>query len=76
MPTTTSSASVSGSLRRRAMPTCLMVTGPVTKNMRDALERTYHAIPNPKWVVAVGRLRPGWWLLCRQLRGGRRGIGR
>ena len=32
----------------------LMVTGPVTKNMRDALERTYHAAPNPKWVVAVG----------------------
>ena len=32
----------------------LMVTGPVTKNMRDALERTYHATPGPKWVVAVG----------------------
>ncbi len=32
----------------------LMVTGPVTKNMRDALERTYHAVPNPKWVVAIG----------------------
>src|SRR6202030_1198799 len=32
----------------------LMVTGPVTRNMRDALERTYHATPNPKWVVAVG----------------------
>src|SRR5471032_2431146 len=32
----------------------LMVTGPVTKNMRDALERTYHATPNPKWVVAIG----------------------
>src|ERR1700736_4636652 len=32
----------------------LMVTGPVTKNMREALERTYHAVPNPKWVVAVG----------------------
>ena len=32
----------------------LMVTGPVTKNMRDALERTYHATPDPKWVVAVG----------------------
>ena len=31
-----------------------MVTGPVTKNMRDALERTYHAVPDPKWVVAVG----------------------
>ena len=32
----------------------LMVTGPVTKNMREALVRTYHATPEPKWVVAVG----------------------
>ena len=32
----------------------LMVTGPVTKNMRQALERTYAATPDPKWVVAVG----------------------
>ena len=32
----------------------LLVTGPVTKNMRQALERTYAATPNPKWVVAVG----------------------
>jgi len=32
----------------------LMVTGPVTKNMRQALLRTYNATPNPKWVVAVG----------------------
>ena len=32
----------------------LMVTGPVTKNMREALERTYNATPNPKWVVAIG----------------------
>jgi Ni,Fe-hydrogenase III small subunit len=32
----------------------LMVTGPVTKNMREALERTYDATPEPKWVVAVG----------------------
>src|SRR2546428_12539386 len=33
----------------------LMVTGPVTKNMREALQRTYDATPNPKWVVAGGR---------------------
>src|ERR1700684_4157840 len=26
----------------------LMVTGPVTKNMRQALERTYNATPDPK----------------------------
>jgi len=32
----------------------LLVTGPLTHNMRDALERTYRATPNPKWVVAVG----------------------
>jgi len=32
----------------------LMVTGPVTKNMHEALERTYAATPDPKWVVAVG----------------------
>jgi Ni,Fe-hydrogenase III small subunit len=32
----------------------LLVTGPVTTNMREALERTYHATPAPKWVVAVG----------------------
>lgn len=32
----------------------LLVTGPVTKNMKVALERTYAATPNPKWVVAVG----------------------
>jgi len=32
----------------------LMVTGPLTRNMREALERTYVATPAPKWVVAVG----------------------
>jgi Ni,Fe-hydrogenase III small subunit len=32
----------------------LMVTGPVTKNMHQALLRTYNATPDPKWVVAVG----------------------
>src|SRR3954466_11216123 len=32
----------------------LLVTGPVTKNMHEALERTYDATPDPKWVVAVG----------------------
>ena len=32
----------------------LLVTGPVTKNMRDALKRTYEAMPAPKWVVATG----------------------
>jgi Ni,Fe-hydrogenase III small subunit len=32
----------------------LLVTGPVTANMRQALELTYDATPDPKWVVAVG----------------------
>jgi Ni,Fe-hydrogenase III small subunit len=32
----------------------LLVTGPVTHNMRIALERTYAATPDPKWVIAVG----------------------
>src|SRR5216110_2691818 len=32
----------------------LLVTGPVTRNMREALERTYATTPDPKWVVAVG----------------------
>jgi Ni,Fe-hydrogenase III small subunit len=32
----------------------LLVTGPVTRNMSDALLRTWHAMPDPKFVVAVG----------------------
>jgi Ni,Fe-hydrogenase III small subunit len=32
----------------------LLVTGPVTKNMAEALLRTYDAMPGPKWVVAIG----------------------
>lgn len=32
----------------------LLVTGPVTANMREALERTWVATPDPKWVVAAG----------------------
>jgi len=32
----------------------LLVTGLVTHNMKIALERTYAATPDPKWVVAVG----------------------
>lgn len=33
---------------------CLLVTGPVTRNMADPLKRTYEATPDPKVVVAVG----------------------
>jgi Ni,Fe-hydrogenase III small subunit/formate hydrogenlyase subunit 6/NADH:ubiquinone oxidoreductase subunit I len=32
----------------------LLVTGPVTENMRLALRKTYDAIPDPKIVIAVG----------------------
>jgi NADH:ubiquinone oxidoreductase subunit B-like Fe-S oxidoreductase len=32
----------------------LLATGPVTHNMREALRRTYDAMPAPKWVVAAG----------------------
>jgi Ni,Fe-hydrogenase III small subunit len=32
----------------------LLITGPVTKNMRDPLRKTYEAMPRPKWVVAAG----------------------
>lgn len=32
----------------------LLVTGPVSKNMADALKATYDATPGPKWVVACG----------------------
>jgi Ni,Fe-hydrogenase III small subunit len=33
---------------------CLLVTGPVTRNMADPLRRTYEATPDPKLVVAIG----------------------
>ena len=32
----------------------LLVTGPVSRNMEVALRRAYDAIPEPKWVVAMG----------------------
>ena len=32
----------------------LLITGPVTRNMRTALEETYAAVPDPKIVIAVG----------------------
>ena len=33
---------------------CLLVTGPVTRNMAEALRRTWQATPDPKFVVAAG----------------------
>jgi Ni,Fe-hydrogenase III small subunit/Pyruvate/2-oxoacid:ferredoxin oxidoreductase delta subunit len=32
----------------------LLITGPVTDNMRLALQKTYDAVPSPKLVIAVG----------------------
>jgi Ni,Fe-hydrogenase III small subunit len=32
----------------------LMVTGPLTRNLGEALEATWCAMPDPKWIVAVG----------------------
>lgn len=32
----------------------LLVTGPVTKNMEEALKKAYEAVPDPKIVIAVG----------------------
>jgi Ni,Fe-hydrogenase III small subunit len=32
----------------------LLVTGPVSVNMEEALKRTFEAVPDPKLVVAVG----------------------
>ena len=33
---------------------CLLVTGPVTRNMAEALRHTYDATPDPKFVIAAG----------------------
>lgn len=32
----------------------LLVTGPMTRNTRQALEQAWDATPDPKWVIAVG----------------------
>lgn len=32
----------------------LMVSGPLTRNLGRSLEATWHAMPDPKWVIAVG----------------------
>lgn len=32
----------------------LLVTGPLTRNLKAALEQAWDATPDPKWVVAVG----------------------
>jgi Ni,Fe-hydrogenase III small subunit len=42
----------------------LLVTGPVTRNMAEALRRTWDATPEPKWVVAVGDCAAGTGLFA------------
>jgi len=32
----------------------LLVTGPVTLHMAEALQRAWRATPDPKWVIAAG----------------------
>ena len=44
---------IADSLRGIA-PEADLATIPPTSNMREALERTWRATPDPKWVVAVG----------------------
>lgn len=33
---------------------CLLVTGPISKNMLTALKKTYEAMPGPKFVITCG----------------------
>ncbi len=42
----------------------LLVTGPVSTNMREALHRAIEATPDPKWVVAVGACAAGQGLFA------------
>ena len=45
----------------------LLVTGPVTRNMREGLERTWLATPDPKWVVAAGDCAAGCGVFATSL---------
>jgi Ni,Fe-hydrogenase III small subunit/ferredoxin-like protein FixX len=42
----------------------LLVTGPVTRNMAEAVKQTYAATPSPKLVVAVGACGTGGGIFC------------
>src|ERR1700730_6019862 len=52
----------------------LLVTGPVSLNMKVALERTYAATPDPKWVVAAGDCACGRRVVHRHHPGAGRGV--
>jgi Ni,Fe-hydrogenase III small subunit len=43
----------------------LLVTGPVARNMREALERTVRATPTPRWIVAAGDCAAGCGVFAR-----------
>ncbi len=50
----------------------LLITGPVTENMRIALQKTYDAVPAPKLVIAVGGVRHRRRAVHRTRRGSQR----
>ena len=54
IPSTTCIASASSSPPSPRFADLLLVTGPVTYAMREPLRRAYEAMPEPRWVMAVG----------------------
>uniref|UniRef100_A0A7C2IFY8 4Fe-4S ferredoxin n=1 Tax=Ammonifex degensii TaxID=42838 RepID=A0A7C2IFY8_9THEO len=40
----------------------LLVSGPVTKNLEQSLQKTYEAIPEPKMVIGAGTCAAGGWM--------------
>ena len=54
VPSTTWNASASRFVASPRHADVLLVTGPVTRNLVEALEQAYAAMPDPKFVVAVG----------------------
>lgn len=44
----------------------LLVTGPVSKHMEEALRRTYEAMPEPKLVVALGDCGKSGGVFCKK----------
>jgi Ni,Fe-hydrogenase III small subunit len=55
-------------------PDGLLITGPVTENMKLALEKTYHALPPPRIVIAVGAISGGPYLDHPEAHNGAAGI--
>lgn len=42
----------------------LMITGAMTKNMKDAVLNAYEITPNPKYIIAVGDCTKGGGVFC------------